>query len=126
VQTRSPVYTAKFEHDGTYQLRVVAIDRYGVWSEPRDIGFNVALRQPDPLLNRLIPISTGLATTGVLYVALIFPLILLYPHFSWARTAANSGAFTKFPILHKTILDTRWARERLFRQYVDRAPSPPQ
>jgi hypothetical protein len=47
---------------------------------------------------------------------LIFPLIPLYPRFSWARTAVNSGVFTKFPFAHKAILNTRWARGYLFRR----------
>src|ERR1700720_2134350 len=52
---------------------------------------------------------------------LLFPLIPLYPRFSWARTAINSGIFTKFPLLHKTILNTRWARRYLFRQLAAKA-----
>jgi hypothetical protein len=63
----------------------------------------------------------ALASTGILYFALIFPLIPLYPRFSWARTTINSGIFTKFSLLHKTILDTRWARGYLFRQLAAKA-----
>jgi hypothetical protein len=50
-------------------------------------------------------------------------LIPLYPRFSWARTAINGGLFTKFPLLHKTILNTRWARGYLFRQLLATAKS---
>jgi hypothetical protein len=116
IGTKSPVYRATFDHDGTYQLRVNAIDRYGEWSEPRDIEFNVALPKPDPARKMLFKVVTVLISSGVLYFALIFPLIPLYPRFSWARTAVNSGVFTKFPFAHKTVLNTRWARAYLFRQ----------
>ncbi len=121
VRTKTPVFTAHFKHDGAYRLSVVAIDRYGMWSKPREIDFSVAIPKPDPLLDRLVSIATWLVSTGILYFMAIFPLILLYPRFSWARTATNSGVFTKFPFLHKTILGTRWARRRLFRQYTRNA-----
>jgi hypothetical protein len=51
------------------------------------------------------------------------PSIPLYPRFAWARTAANSGLFTKFPLLHKAVLNTRWARRYLFRRFVKTAAS---
>jgi hypothetical protein len=96
-QTSTPVFTAQFKHDGTYRLSVVAVDRYGMWSKPREIDFSVAIPKPDPLLDRFVSIVTWLVSTGAFYFMAIFPLILLYPHFSWARTATNSGVFTKFP-----------------------------
>jgi hypothetical protein len=114
--TRSPAYKATFEHDGDYQLQVNVVDRYGEWSEPRLINFRVALPKPDPTRAMLMKAAMAVVSSGVLYFALIFPLIPLYPRFSWARTAINSGAFTKFPFAHKAILDTRWARGYLFSQ----------
>src|SRR5829696_7368122 len=62
--------------------------------------------------------AIALTSSSVVYFALIFPLIPLYPRFSWARTALNTGVFTKFPLAHKAILNTRWARGYLFRQLV--------
>jgi hypothetical protein len=41
IKTRSSVYRAVFPHDGVYQLRVVAVDRYGNRSDPKDIDFKV-------------------------------------------------------------------------------------
>jgi hypothetical protein len=69
----------------------------------------------------MISLATWIASTGILYFLFIFPLILLYPRFSWARTATSSGFFTKFPLLHKTVLNTSWARNRLFRRYAEGA-----
>lgn len=46
---------------------------------------------------------------------------MLYPQSSWARSAVNSGLLSKFPILHKILLSSHWARHRLFRLYADKA-----
>src|SRR5206468_4199805 len=88
--TRSAVYRATFERDGTYHLRVNAIDRNGEWSEPHDITFNVALPKPNPTREMFWKAGMALLSSGVVYFALIFPLIPLCPRFSWARTAINS------------------------------------
>src|SRR5208282_5571918 len=120
VVTRAPFFTAQFKHDGTYQLSVVAIDRYGIWSKPKEISFSVAAFK-HPLRDRIVSIATWTVSTGLLYFVLIFPLIIFYPHFSWARTATNSGVFTKFPVFHKTVLGTSWARNHLFRRYAEGA-----
>lgn len=120
-RTRSPVYRARFNHDGDYDLRVYAIDINGVWSEPRDIKFKVTLPKSDPTRALVVQTVKWLATSGVLYFLLIFPLIRLYPRFSWARTAINSGVFTKFPFAHKAILNLRWSRRYLFRQLAAKA-----
>jgi ligand-binding sensor domain-containing protein len=117
--TRSPVFRASFDHDGDYLLQVNAIDRYGEWSEPRDVRFRVKLPKSDPIRATLLEAATWLASSSILYLVLIFPLIRIYPRYSWARSAINSGAFTKFPILHKTILNTVWARHHLFRQLAE-------
>lgn len=113
VSSRSPVYRAEFKHDGTYRVQVFAVDRYGMWSEPRELTFKVTTPQADPLRDMFLKLSAALASVGILYFVFIFPLIPLYPRFSWARTATNSGVFTKFPLLHKEILNTAWARRRL-------------
>ena len=33
----------------------------------------------------------------------------------------NSGVFTKFPVLHKIVLNSRWARRRIFEQFAAKA-----
>jgi hypothetical protein len=121
ITTRYANYWATFDHDGTYQLRVNAIDRFGERSEHRDINLRVALPKPNPTREMLAKVATALSSIGVLYFALIFPLIPLYPRFSWASTAINSGVFTKFHFAHKAILDTRWARGYLFWQLAAKA-----
>jgi ligand-binding sensor domain-containing protein len=118
IETKSPIYTAKFDHDGVYKLEVVAIDRYGIRSDPYETSLKVTLPKPNPARDMLVTAVTALSSAGLLYFALIFPLIPLYPHFSWARTAANSGIFTKFPFLHKAVLNTAWARRNLFFRLV--------
>jgi ligand-binding sensor domain-containing protein len=119
--TKAPVYTALFRDDGSYRLSVFAIDRYGMWSKPKLVDFSIALPKSDPLRGKLVLIAEWLAKTGILYFLLIYPIILLYPHFSWARTATNSGVFTKFPFLHKSVLSSRWARRHIFHQYTTKA-----
>jgi ligand-binding sensor domain-containing protein len=121
ITTKSPVYRATFDHDGRYRLQVIAVDRYGRWSEPQDTSFTVKLPQPEPFGELAPKLLSTLLSTGVLYFALIFLLIPLYPRFSWARTAVSSGIFTKFPLLHKTILNSRWARRYLFKRLAAKA-----
>jgi ligand-binding sensor domain-containing protein len=121
--TRSAVYKALFDRDGVYRLRANAVDRNGDWSDPRDIVFRVVLPRTNPTLDIVRKAGMALVSSGLIYFALIFPLIPLYPRFSWARTAINCGLFTKFPLLHKTILNTRWARGYLFRQLLATAKS---
>ena len=99
VRTKAPVYTAQFKHDGTYRLSVVAIDSYGMWSKPRDIDFSVVMPKPDPMLDRFVSIFMWLASAGILYFIVIFPLILLYPRFSWARTASQQRRFHEISLL---------------------------
>jgi len=123
--TRSPVYRASFDRDGAYHLRVNAIDRYGAWSEPRYVNFNVDLPKPEPVRKMLVEAAKQLGLVGVLYFALILPLIPLYPRYSWARTAVNSGWFTKFPVAHKAVVNTRWARRHLFRRLAERGSATP-
>ena len=54
IKTRSSVYRAVFPHDGVYQLRVVAVDRYGNRSDPKDIDFKVTLPKPKTLWDTLV------------------------------------------------------------------------
>jgi hypothetical protein len=120
IRTKSPFFKATFDH-GTHRLRVAAIDIYGMWSDPRDINFAVTLPRADPVINALVKAAKFFIGTGALYFALIFVLIPLYPSFSLARTAINSGLFTRFPFAHKAILNTHWARRSLFRKLAQNA-----
>jgi hypothetical protein len=73
---------------------------------------------PDRVIEMIIKTAAALISGGAVYVLLLFPMLWLYPRYSWARTAANSGLFTKFPIAHKAVLNTRWARRYLFLRFV--------
>jgi HEAT repeats len=55
-------------------------------------------------------VSLGTGVVGLLYLLILFPLLLLYPRSGWARSAVNSGLLSKFPILHKLVLNSQWAR----------------
>src|SRR5215213_4902705 len=37
IKTKSPIYNAKFDHDGAYRISVVAVDRYGNRSAPKNV-----------------------------------------------------------------------------------------
>jgi ligand-binding sensor domain-containing protein len=73
-KTRSSVHRATFDKgDGDYQLRVIAVDRYGNQSEPKDINFRVALPRPNPPLGSsiLTTRNVGTAVTGLYFFAII-------------------------------------------------------
>jgi hypothetical protein len=113
--TRSAVKTFPFETDGRYTLTITAIDRYGYRSAPSPHRFTVELPKPSPLLMKWLQRTGG--TTGLLsllYLLSLVPLLPLYPRLSWARTAVNSGLFSKFPLVHKSLLNSAWARRYLF------------
>lgn len=115
---RSPedARTFAFKENGTYFVEVTAIDRYGYRSQPARHQFVVSLPGTDPLPWRR---WSGIAlSTGVFYLLLLFPLVATYPRWSPARTAVNSGLFSKFPLLHKSILNSRWSRSYLFDSFV--------
>jgi hypothetical protein len=120
IRTKSPVFKRTF-NEGVYNLRVFAIDRYGTWSGAREVKFKVTLPKPNPVVDALSKAGIFVGSTGILYLALIFPLIPLYSKCSLARIAINSGLFTKFPFAHKAILNTRWARRSLFRKLMEDA-----
>ena len=92
ITTRSPFYRVPFPHDGTYQLRVIAVDRYGNRSEPKDINFKVTLPKPASLWDTLVaawPIVVA-AVTGVW--ALGFIVLLWLAHRSARAFAILSDA----------------------------------
>jgi Two component regulator propeller len=95
-KTRSSVYRAVFPHDGAYQLRVVAVDRYGNRSEPKDINFKVTLPKPKALWEILVSAWPILVATVTSLLALGFITLLLL-----ARRSARA-----FRILS----DAAWAK----------------
>ncbi len=118
-RTRSSYYEAVFEDDGRHRVTVQAIDEYGLRSEPYVYAFDVALPKEDPVEIWAERIGVwGLALSAVYFLGL-FPLLLLYPRASWARSAVTSGVFTKFPVLHKLILNSDWARRLIFRRHAE-------
>lgn len=114
-QSETPFFTAKFEDGQDYTLEVRALDRFGYQSEPQTRRFRIALPQPPPQWYQLLKIG-GFSTVlfSLAYLFFLPPLILLYTRSSLARTALNSGVFNKFPLIHQTILNSAWARRRLF------------
>jgi ligand-binding sensor domain-containing protein len=97
IKTRSSVYTATFPHDGAYQLRVVAVDRYGNRSEPRDIDFKVTLPKPRTLWETLVaawPIAVA-AVTG-LYALAFIVLLWLARRRRWAFQLLSDAAWASW------------------------------
>jgi ligand-binding sensor domain-containing protein len=112
--SRAAYYTARFKKDGQYLLTVVAIDRYGKRSKPRDIKVAVSLPKESPWRDRALDIGKATGGALLLYFLAVFPLLFLYPRAGWARTMLNSGFFSRFPILHRLVLNSGWARRRIF------------
>jgi hypothetical protein len=119
--TRSPYYTASFPEDGAYTVKVTARDQYGRRSEPALFEVMIEVPKPEPWLERLKWAGNAIGGVSLLYLIALWPLLLLYPYAGWARSAVNSGALTKFPILHKILLSSQWSRRRLFKLYVEKA-----
>jgi hypothetical protein len=92
ITTKSSVYTAKFLHDGQYQLRVVAVDRYGNRSDPKDIGFKVAQPKPNSLWDTLVAAWRIVTATATGLLALSFTVLLWLAHRSTRAFAILSDA----------------------------------
>jgi Two component regulator propeller len=96
IKTKSSVHTAVFPHDGVYQLRVVAVDRYGNRSDPKDINFKVAIPKPTSLWGTFVAAWPFVVATVTGLLALGFIVLLLLAHHS-------ARAFT-------ILSDAAWAR----------------
>jgi ligand-binding sensor domain-containing protein len=92
IKTRSSVYRAVFPHDGAYQLLVVAVDRYGNRSDPKDINFKVTLPKPKTLLETLVAAWPIVLPTITGLLALGFIVLLLLAHRSARAFAILSDA----------------------------------
>ena len=131
-KTRSSVYRAVFPHDGKYQLRVVAVDRYGNQSQPQDIVYKYKKPvppKPETLWDTLVaawPIVVA-SVTGLL--ALSFIVLLLLAHRSprafnllsdavWARWLT-----WPFFVLRHVPAVQRWVLEPWFQAVRREAPT---
>jgi hypothetical protein len=96
IETKSPIYRARFDQDGTYQLSVIAVDRYGNRSAPKGVRFNVTLPKAETFLQRLVaawPIITA-ALFG-LYVTAFLTLLLLTGWSQWASRVILDDTWDK-------------------------------
>jgi len=117
----SPFQTVTFSEEGTYTISVSAIDKFGYRSDPSKSTFAVEFPvSDDPISKWLKRIAGSGVVMAILYLIVLPSLLLLYPAQNWARTAVNSGYFSRFPLVHKTILNTHWARRLLFLPLVRR------
>ena len=66
-----------------------------------------------PLRRYLIGFMQGAIALVALYGIALPALILLYPCSRHAKIAVNSGFF-RLPLLHRSILGTTWARQKIF------------
>ena len=137
-RTSEPYLAVPFGEDGFYTVKVQASDRNGWLSntETFEVDFALPSSEEQPWW-RTTTAKVGVAAIPLLYLVLLLPLISLYPRFSWVRSVVNSGVFTKFPVMHRLLLSTSWARRRLFalyrtdavgasdiRQYIDQSVFP--
>jgi hypothetical protein len=94
IKTRSSVYRTNFEHDGAYQLRVIAVDRYGNRSDPRDIDFQVVLPKPKTIWDTLVsawPVVVSMMTG--LYAFGFLTLLALARRSAWAFRVVSDTAW---------------------------------
>jgi ABC-type branched-subunit amino acid transport system substrate-binding protein/ubiquinone/menaquinone biosynthesis C-methylase UbiE len=106
-------------------IGVISFDSNGELSSP-DLKLVVAdggRFVPEGLIKNepqsAIPYLKLVGILPVLYLLTLFPLIWAYPRTHLARSAVNSGVFTKFPILHKLILNSTWARRKIFHLHLE-------
>ncbi len=123
-RTNEPYLTVPFAQGGAYTIQVLASDHYGWPSNTEVFDVKVALPRKQ-FWWESIAAKVGVAAIPMLYLILLLPLIALYPRFSWVRSLVNSGVFTKFPIVHRLLLNTQWARRRLFALYCTAAIDDP-
>jgi hypothetical protein len=81
ITARSSVHKVVLpSRDGSYRLRVVAVDRYGNRSDPKDINYNLTLPKPKTLLETFVsawPIIVS-TVTGLLVLGFIVLLWLAH------------------------------------------------
>ena len=118
-RTSEPYYTVRFPEDGFYSIKVQATDRYGWPSniETFDVEATLPNKAEQPWWKSNEARVGAPILAAMLYLMLLLPFVSLYPRFSWVRSLVNSGVFTKFPVMHRLLLNTSWARRCLFALY---------
>jgi ligand-binding sensor domain-containing protein len=97
IATRSSVYRARFDHDGAYRLRVVAVDRYGNRSAPKDLDFRVTLPKPESFWDALAAAWHAiLAALSGLYILALVALLLLTRRYAWAFAILSDAVWAKW------------------------------
>ena len=120
IQTRSSAFRATFDHDGAYELRVIAVDRYGNRSDPKDVKFNVTLPKPKSLWDTLASIwQVVVAAAAVLYSLALITLVLMTRRSAWAFRILTDAAWAKwltwpFFFLRHAPAVQRWVLEPWF------------
>ena len=120
ITTRQPVYKVTFDHDGAYQLRVIAVDRYGNRSDPKDINYKVALPKPKTLWDTLASIwQYLLASAAGLYTLALITLLLMTRRSAWAFRILTDEVWAKwltwpFFFLRNVPAVQRWVLEPWF------------
>jgi hypothetical protein len=117
IKTKLSVHRANFDHDGTYQLRVIAVDRYGTRSEPKDINFKVALPKPNSAWDTLASAWKVIPAALIGVYALGFiSLLLLARRRAWAFRMLSDAAWARWPFffLRHVPAVQRWVLELWF------------
>ena len=129
IKTRSSVYKMAFNHDGTYQLRVVAVDRYGNRSDPKDIKFKVTLPKPKTFWNNLVSAwHVILPALSGAYALAFITLFVLAQRRAWAFRVLSDTAWASwlawpFLFLRHVALVQRWMLEPWFQAVRRNTPT---
>jgi hypothetical protein len=102
-------------------VKVICSDCYGCRSRSAEFNFKIYLPSPTNILKVILQY----VLLALLAYLVFFPsLIALYPRVKAARTLVKTGWFNKFPLLHYIIINSSWARWRLFCKFVKEQPLP--
>ncbi len=116
---RSPFVSIPFTQEGNYILSVQAVDKYGFHSESKTKAFQVTFPDKTPV-SKWEKLLIGITGSGAIYLLALFPLIYFYPTSGLCRSLVNSGYLSKFPPIHNLIMNSKWARSRLFQNYLQK------